>query len=55
MLVRNPTSFVMLLTTDTLVRMGGLNTDLIVREGEGWRLITSMWMHGGVVHLVVKL
>mmetsp|Transcript_418 Transcript_418/g.1462 ORF Transcript_418/g.1462 Transcript_418/m.1462 type:complete len:447 (-) Transcript_418:185-1525(-) len=40
---------------DTLVFMGGLNTDLIVREGQGWRLMTSMWLHGGVVHLVINL
>lgn len=36
----------------TLISMGGLESDLITKANEGWRIITSMWLHAGVLHIL---
>ncbi|CAI5533631.1 unnamed protein product [Closterium sp. Naga37s-1] len=35
--------------------MGALNSNLVTNYHQGWRLVTAMWLHGGVVHLVCNL
>lgn len=37
-----------------LLRMGGLNS-LLVQSGEIWRLITSGFLHGGILHLLFNM
>ncbi|KAK9923155.1 hypothetical protein M0R45_031587 [Rubus argutus] len=39
---------------ETLKRIGALDQQLVV-SGEVWRLFSSMWLHGGVIHLIVNM
>ncbi|XP_024179542.1 RHOMBOID-like protein 5 isoform X1 [Rosa chinensis] len=39
----------------TLQKLGALERNLVVDDGEGWRLLSCMWLHAGVVHLVVNM
>ncbi|XP_038702479.1 RHOMBOID-like protein 1 [Tripterygium wilfordii] len=39
----------------TLQKMGALDKRKVVDDHQGWRLITSMWLHGGVFHLLVNM
>ncbi|KAF5466726.1 hypothetical protein F2P56_016630 [Juglans regia] len=39
----------------TLIKLGGLQKKLVVEEGEGWRLLSCMWLHAGVIHLVANM
>lgn len=36
----------------TLLRMGALESDLITKAHEGWRLLSAMWLHAGVLHTI---
>lgn len=42
-------------TPDSLVASGAKVTCLINKGGEWWRLVSPMWLHAGVIHLVVNL
>jgi len=42
-------------TRDVLVRMGAKRTDLIVEKGQFYRLISSWWLHAGILHWVVNM
>ncbi|KAF3450874.1 hypothetical protein FNV43_RR06963 [Rhamnella rubrinervis] len=42
-------------STDTLRKMGALEKRLVVHENEAWRLLTCMWLHAGVIHLVTNM
>lgn len=35
--------------------MGALDVEKVVSEHQGWRLITCMWLHGGVFHLLANM
>lgn len=35
--------------------MGALDVDKVVHGNQGWRLITCMWLHGGVFHLLANM
>lgn len=35
--------------------MGALDVNKVVHGHEGWRLITCMWLHGGVFHLLANM
>ena len=35
--------------------MGALDADRIVHRHQGWRLITCMWLHAGVFHLLANM
>lgn len=35
--------------------MGGLVWDKVVNQHQGWRLITSIWLHAGLIHLLVNM
>eukprot|EP00339_Tiarina_fusa_P021985 CAMPEP_0116998420 /NCGR_PEP_ID=MMETSP0472-20121206/1497_1 /TAXON_ID=693140 ORGANISM="Tiarina fusus, Strain LIS" /NCGR_SAMPLE_ID=MMETSP0472 /ASSEMBLY_ACC=CAM_ASM_000603 /LENGTH=629 /DNA_ID=CAMNT_0004697565 /DNA_START=125 /DNA_END=2014 /DNA_ORIENTATION=+ len=40
---------------ETLVKCGARDTDLIVNEGEWYRLFTPMILHAGLVHYVINM
>ncbi|XP_062156920.1 RHOMBOID-like protein 5 [Alnus glutinosa] len=42
-------------STTVLVQLGGLENKLVVEKGEGWRLLSCMWLHAGVIHLVANM
>ncbi|KAJ7565294.1 hypothetical protein O6H91_02G055600 [Diphasiastrum complanatum] len=42
-------------SADTLLKMGALESVRVVKDHEGWRLFTCIWLHGGVVHLLVNM
>ncbi|XP_045792888.1 RHOMBOID-like protein 1 [Trifolium pratense] len=39
----------------TLRSMGALDVDKVVNKHQGWRLITCMWLHGGVFHILANM
>ncbi|KAG2585553.1 RHOMBOID-like protein 2 [Panicum virgatum] len=39
----------------TLEKMGALNWAKVVHEHQGWRLISCIWLHAGLVHLIVNM
>jgi rhomboid protease GluP len=39
---------------EVLIRLGANHPGLVLQEGEWWRLITSMFLHGGLAHLVLN-
>ncbi|KAK7293065.1 hypothetical protein RJT34_15926 [Clitoria ternatea] len=39
----------------TLSNMGALDVQKVIYEQQGWRLITCMWLHGGVFHLLANM
>lgn len=38
-----------------LTKMGALVWEKVVHHHQGWRLISSMWLHAGVLHLIVNM
>lgn len=36
----------------TLLTMGALESDLVTKAHEGWRVITAIWLHAGVLHIM---
>ncbi|KAF2297745.1 hypothetical protein GH714_002534 [Hevea brasiliensis] len=42
-------------SSSTLEKMGALEWNKVVHEHQGWRLITSMWLHAGVIHLLANM
>jgi rhomboid protease GluP len=41
-------------TVDTLVALGGVSRELVVTQGQWWRLFTATLLHGGVAHLLLN-
>jgi membrane associated rhomboid family serine protease len=35
--------------------MGALETSKVTKDHEGWRLITCIWLHAGVVHILANM
>jgi membrane associated rhomboid family serine protease len=35
--------------------MGALVWDKVVHEHQGWRLLTCIWLHAGVLHLLASM
>lgn len=35
--------------------MGALDVGRVVHRHQGWRLITCMWLHGGVFHVLANM
>lgn len=35
--------------------MGGLEWDKVVHHHQEWRLITCIWLHAGIIHLIVNM
>nr|AIY60747.1 rhomboid protein Ginbi_RBL8c [Ginkgo biloba] len=42
-------------SSSTLDKMGALNWSKVVHHHQGWRLITCIWLHAGVVHLLANM
>ncbi|KAL9238770.1 hypothetical protein vseg_013148 [Gypsophila vaccaria] len=42
-------------TSATLQKMGALEIDKVVHQHQSWRLISSMWLHAGVVHVLANM
>ncbi|KAF7814347.1 RHOMBOID-like protein 5 [Senna tora] len=42
-------------STRTLQHLGALQKELVVENNEGWRLITCMFLHAGVIHIVANM
>lgn len=39
----------------TLEKMGALNWAKVAYQHQGWRLISCMWLHAGLIHLVINM
>ena len=39
----------------TLLKMGALEIDKVVNDDEAWRLISCIWLHGGVIHVLANM
>ncbi|OIW03970.1 hypothetical protein TanjilG_30246 [Lupinus angustifolius] len=39
----------------TLGKMGALEVDKVVDKHQAWRLLSCIWLHGGVVHLLANM
>ncbi|EYU29830.1 hypothetical protein ABFS82_05G099500 [Erythranthe guttata] len=42
-------------SSSTLEKLGALEWDKIVHGNQAWRLITCIWLHAGVVHLLANM
>jgi len=42
-------------SSEVLLRMGAISGDVIVKNGEAWRLFSGMWLHGGVLHCLMNV
>ncbi|CAK9310405.1 unnamed protein product [Citrullus colocynthis] len=40
---------------NTLKGYGALDKEAVVERGEGWRLVSCMWLHAGVIHLLANM
>ncbi|VVA91133.1 unnamed protein product [Arabis nemorensis] len=38
-----------------LEKVGALQWRKVVQDNEKWRLVTSMWLHAGIIHLLVNM
>ena len=35
----------------TLIHLGGVGRELVIQDGQVWRLLTAPWLHGGTAHI----
>ncbi|KAL3645276.1 RHOMBOID-like protein 3 [Castilleja foliolosa] len=42
-------------SSSTLDKLGALNWNKIVHQHQGWRLISCIWLHAGVIHLLANM
>ncbi|XP_009608217.1 RHOMBOID-like protein 3 isoform X2 [Nicotiana tomentosiformis] len=42
-------------SSSTLQRLGALEWKKVVHQHQGWRLITCIWLHAGVIHLIANM
>ncbi|KAI5004696.1 hypothetical protein ZWY2020_031939 [Hordeum vulgare] len=42
-------------TSATLLQMGALETGKVAKDHEWWRLITCIWLHAGVIHILANM
>ncbi|KAJ3686744.1 hypothetical protein LUZ61_015908 [Rhynchospora tenuis] len=42
-------------SSSTLLKMGALAVSNVVSGGQSWRMLTCIWLHGGVVHIFANM
>ncbi|KAJ4835973.1 Retinoblastoma-like protein 1 [Turnera subulata] len=42
-------------SSDTLQKLGALDVGKVVHEHPGWRLLTCLWLHAGLFHLLANM
>ncbi|XP_026657077.2 RHOMBOID-like protein 1 isoform X2 [Phoenix dactylifera] len=42
-------------SSSKLEKMGALDVTKVVKEHQGWRLITCIWLHAGVIHILANM
>ncbi|KAF7137625.1 hypothetical protein RHSIM_Rhsim07G0093600 [Rhododendron simsii] len=42
-------------SSSTLEKLGALEWNKVVHEHQGWRLISCIWLHAGVIHLLANM
>ncbi|XP_043698250.1 RHOMBOID-like protein 2 [Telopea speciosissima] len=42
-------------SSSTLSNLGGLDWNKVVNGHQGWRLVSCIWLHAGVIHLLVNM
>lgn len=42
-------------STRALQKLGALDTNKVAHGNQGWRLVSCMWLHAGVIHIVVNM
>ncbi|XVF52833.1 hypothetical protein PTKIN_Ptkin05aG0050400 [Pterospermum kingtungense] len=42
-------------SSNTLEKLGALEWNKVVHGNQGWRLITCIWLHAGVIHLLANM
>ncbi|KAB1217186.1 Inactive rhomboid protein 1 [Morella rubra] len=42
-------------SSSALKKLGALDWDKIVHQHQGWRLVSCIWLHAGVIHLIVNM
>ncbi|KAG4118330.1 hypothetical protein ERO13_D11G007800v2 [Gossypium hirsutum] len=42
-------------SSNTLEKLGALKWDKVVHGNQAWRLITCIWLHAGVIHLLANM
>ncbi|XP_071737847.1 RHOMBOID-like protein 1 [Rutidosis leptorrhynchoides] len=42
-------------STSTLLKMGALDANKVIQEGQQWRILMCMWLHAGVFHILANM
>ncbi|CAL9063426.1 RHOMBOID-like protein 3 [Musa acuminata AAA Group] len=42
-------------SSSTLEKLGALEWNKVVHQGQGWRLVTCIWLHAGLIHLLANM
>ncbi|KGN50139.1 RHOMBOID-like protein 2 [Cucumis sativus] len=42
-------------SSNTLVKLGALKWNKVVHEHQGWRLLSCIWLHAGIIHLLANM